>query len=134
MNEANRRRLRAARTFVLLAALGNEGELATGEALRGQLWADWTTDDLGLEQALLDTATDADLRLAEALTEVGRDHRRREWAALERLLGVAAGDGSLDENFRALEGRDLATGVTAILDLGWGGSGPYTVPSPAERA
>lgn len=130
MTEADRRRLRAARTFALLAALGNEGELETGEALRGQLWADWTTDDLALEQALLDTAADADLRLAEALMEVGRDHRRREWAALERLLGGCRRRGGLDERFRALEGRDLAVAGTAVLDLGWGGWGLYAVPSP----
>jgi hypothetical protein len=60
------------------------------------------------------------VHLAEALLGAARERRRREWATLERLLGLLpGGDGDLAERFKSLSGRQLGEAARAVIDLGW---------------
>jgi hypothetical protein len=61
-----------------------------------------------------------DLHLAKALMEVRTGLRDREWAALERLLGlVAAGEGGLAERVERLPDWAFRPAARALYELGW---------------
>jgi hypothetical protein len=61
-----------------------------------------------------------DLALANACLEIEHEHRQRTYAAVERVLALAAGgSGKLDERLRSLPERELATALFVLYEAGW---------------
>lgn len=82
---------------------------------------DHPAEPLGVEDvALVLAADDGDFALAVACQQVAVDRRADEWAALEELLGLVAGQaGTLDERCEALAGPALLRAARVSGALGW---------------
>jgi hypothetical protein len=72
------------------------------------------------ERGLIEAAHDEELALLNALLDLEDECRRREWAALDRLLALCQfEDGLLDQRLRALPGRAFARAALDLYQLGW---------------
>jgi hypothetical protein len=101
--------------------------LVLGDALRHepleQAWRTSVPQLYPCEIAALELADDDDLALANACLEVEAELRRKEFAAVEGIMGClpspTSGEGSLDYRLRKLSMPDFARAASGLIDAGW---------------
>ena len=107
---------RAGSVWALAGALGAEPALAPGEGIAVGLPAGALHAD---EAARIAAATSDDLALAAALIDAERERRAAQWAALEALLALAPGTGTLADRASALPDPEFVRACVAADRLGW---------------
>jgi hypothetical protein len=104
--------MRAVRLLAVMPVLDAADDFATG-------YYPETSAHFGpVTQALFKTSTADDLALARACLDAERDLRRREWGALESLLGAIPPGGDLESIFDLRTDESLAA-LRASVDCGW---------------
>lgn len=104
--------MRAVRLSAMLPVLEAADDFAAGSCAELRPYVD------PVAQAIVSMSTTEDYELARACLDAERDFRRRQWAALERLLSAIPLGGALDDIFD-IPAKECVAALLAAVACGW---------------